>query len=325
MDDARFDGSLPHRLDGVRSALRRYGVELEVHGDLATLRVDDALLERRWRWVEQHAEPDQDGTDGDRWLLLADRIPPARAASARDRGDWYADTAGRAFVRARGVLVDIRDRSGPAARPRRPGAPRAALNPMSPKRAQVVCMMLEEPGLVSASIRTIAERSGVSVGIVQQVLADLGERRFLLHGRTALNRVAELLDQWTAAFASGLGAHLELGRFSGDAQHLGPWSTDGRAVYVSGEAASDELRGPDATFYVAQLDMSAVIASRWRPDGSNPNIVVRRQFWLDPRREAGVHDAPATLRLADLLITDDPRHRLASVPLREMILDRHAR
>ena len=318
------------RIDAVRAALGEQGIDLQLRGDVARLRIDGIDVERRWRWDPQDEDRrarEETRPDGG-WLLLADRVSPARAAVARARGDWFADSLGRAYVRAPGVVIDVRDRRGGVARPdgQKPTPERrtVAQNPMSPRRAQVVCCLLEEPALVSAGLRTIAAQSGVSVGIAQQVLNDLDARRFVLHGGTALNRVNELLDQWTAAFPTGLGPRLELGRFTGDAMQLGAWIAAGHVVYLSGEAASDDLQGTDATLYVATFDMKAAIASRWSPRGE-PNIIVRQQFWSDAGREPGVYDAPLPLRLADLLVTDDPRLRLAARPLREELLDRHRR
>jgi hypothetical protein len=312
------------RLSAVRAVLSAHDIGLEVEGDVAVLSINGARLTRPWRLTEPHAthgDPSQGG-----WFLLADRMSPARAAAARAHDNWYADPSGRIYVRAPGVLIDVHDRTVPSAR--RGGlsasGPAAVQNPMSPSRAQVVCLLLDDPGLVHASLRTIAERSGASLGVVQQVMSDLEARRFLRHGRERLNRVDELLDQWAGAFASSLGPKLELGRFTG-APRLDAWLTAGQPVYRSGEASSPELQGDDVTIYVDDLDMRAVLASLWSPGGDRPNIVVRRRFWSEPTRVPDVYEALLPLRLADLLVTDDPRHRAAARPLREEILERHTR
>ncbi|MFS0704711.1 type IV toxin-antitoxin system AbiEi family antitoxin [Cellulomonas sp. 179-A 9B4 NHS] len=313
------------RVSAIREALRARGIGLTLSGDTAVLDIDGMRVERPWQLTEAR-EPRGDLLQGG-WLLLADRMPPARAEAARARGDWYADRSGRAYVRAPGVLVDIGDQD--ARRPRRSNRSAASghhvvQNPMSPSRAQVVCLLLDDPRLASASLRTLAERSGVSVGIAQQVMSDLEARRFLRHGREGLNRVDELLDQWAGVFGNGLGPKLELGRFSGDPR-LDAWLSRGQSVYRSGEAASPELHGADVTIYVERLDLQAVMASRWNPSGDRLNIVVRRKFWGGSAPVPDLYDALLPLRLADLLITDDPRHRLAARPLREELLRRHAR
>lgn len=328
------------RLSAIRGVLRAHNIELELRDDVAILSVDGTRLERPWRLAGPR-DPDTDARQGGQ-LLLADRMPPARAAVARAHGDWYVDATGRIYVRAPGVLVDVHDSPALTARKvgRSPSSRRlleqdprndrfstsgpSSSNPMSPRRAQVVCLLLDEPRLTSASLRTLAERAGVSVGIAQQVMSDLETRRFLRHGREGLNRVDELLDQWAAAFGNGLGAKLELGRFSGD-PGLGAWLRAGQSVHRSGEAASPELQGGDVTIYVERLDMHAVVGSRWNPRGERPNIVVRQRFWSEPPRVPDIYEALLPLRLADLLVTDDPRHRVAARPLREEILERHAR
>lgn len=322
-DGERAD--VDERLSTIRAALRARGIELTLSGDIAILDIDGMRVERPWQLTEAQGQRD-DLPQGGR-LLLADRMPPARAEAARARGDWYADPSGRVYVRAPGVLVDVGDQD--ARRPRRSDRSAASgrhvvQNPMSPSRAQVVCLLLDDPRLASASLRTLAERSGVSVGIAQQVMSDLEARRFLRHGREGLNRVDELLDQWAGVFGNGLGPKLELGRFSGDPR-LDAWLSRGQSVYVSGEAASSELHGSDVTVYVERLDLHAVMASRWKPSGDRLNIVVRRKFWAGSPPVPDLYDALLPLRLADLLITDDPRHRLAARPLREELLRRHVR
>lgn len=322
-DSSHEDGHA--RLAAIRDVLRARGIGLELRGDIAVLSIDGMRLERPWRMTEPRG-PHDDPREGG-WLVLASRMSPARAAVARARGDWYADPSGRIYVRAPGVLIDVYDRSPRATQQVGRSVSRGRFvvqNPMSPSRAQVVCLLLDEPALLATSLRTLAARSGVSVGVVQQVMSDLESRRFLRHGGEKLNRVDELLDQWAGAFGNGLGPKLELGRFSGS-PGLGSWLDLGHPVYWSGEASSPELHGSDVTIYVEHLDMQAVMASRWNPRGDRANIVVRRQFWSEPPRPPDVYEALLPLRMADLLVTDEPRHRLAARPLREEILERHAR
>lgn len=319
----RDPAEVADRLAAIQALLQLHDVALTLEDDRAVLGVDGRRLERPWGLREP--EP-LDGPEQSGWFLLADSMTPARAAVARARGHWYADLTGRIYVRAPGVLIDVDDRrarlTGPDGRPAR-GRRGLVQNPMSPSRAQVVCVLLDDPRLVSGGLRALAERSGASLGVVQQVMSDLEARRFLRHGRSGLNRVDELIDQWAGAFGNGLGPRLELGRFSGDPA-LDAWVATGRSVYLSGEAASPEITGEDVTIYVEDLDVRAVLASRWSPGGDRPNIVVRRKFWATSPRVPGVHEALLPLRLADLLVTDDPRHRLAARPLREEILERHA-
>lgn len=323
--DLNLSDDLRVRLDAVSAAQRANGIDLAFQGDVATIATGGMSTELPWRWLDRATLARGQLNDGNLGLLnLADRFPPSAVAVARERGIWFADTTGLISVRAPGLVLEVRNRPS-AINDRTSILSHRALNPMSPSRAQVVCCLLAWPELVNLGLRTIATASGVSVGVAQQVMADLEARRFLLHGRARLNRVDELLDQWTSAFGVGLGKRLQLGTFAGNPTPAA-WLSIGNDVYISGETASDELQGTDLTMYVERLDRRAVIASRWTPSTDHPNITVRRKFWSE--LELGPGDgrilvAPLPLQLADLLVTDDPRHKLAAVRLREQVLDLH--
>lgn len=140
-------------------------------------------------------------------LVVGPRLHPSSAETLRARGLWYIDGAGNAYLRHQGgLLIDVRGRrSAVSAQPGTLGdglhsdGPR---NPFTPKRAQVVCVLLDAPQLVDAPLRAIAASAGVSVGMAKETMDTLRTTGFFEHlgSRRRLVRTDELLDLWAAAY-----------------------------------------------------------------------------------------------------------------------------
>jgi hypothetical protein len=331
-------------VEAVVRAVRKHGAELRLSPSTAEFTIDGVTLERPWvyrTWEARRADRAQRAFPEDTLafpedtLVLTDRMTKADAAEAKLRGVWFADAAGRMYVRAPGVLVDIGELVAARAPTDRPGkAARQATNLMSPGRAQVVFCLLAWPRMTQAPVRALARTAGVSVGLAQQVLTALAADKFLTMGNERLLRVDELLDQWTAAFGLGLARRLELGRFVGEPTAQA-WADAGHVVYLGGEAAvPDELRGGgELTLYVPVMDTRAVIAAGWRraDPQTAANIVVRKQFWTEPDLLEGletigeVRGAPLPLVYADLVASGEPRQREVARHLREQVVGLHSR
>lgn len=307
----------------VADRLRELGVRLS--GDEETVTIEVAgYHERRPLRVVPAGVPVTSAVERDMAgaVVLAERLPPRAAERLRRNGVWFADVAGNAYVAAPGVLIDVRGRTRIAERPARSGhaVPR---NLFSAQRARVIFVLLTWPETLRSPLRELAELAGVSPAMAYQTIRLLETQNYLIPKASRLNRRDELIDLWVGAFPMGLAPAIELGRFVGRPDPSA-WARDGAVAYVSGEAASDELVGPDLTLYVPSLDPRLIVQSRWRrPEPEEPaNIVLRSTFWREPldhpQREvdAALRLAPPILRCADLLASGDPRHRQVALALR---------
>jgi hypothetical protein len=140
-----------------------------------------------------------------------------------------------------------------------------------------------------------------------------------------------LLDRWAAAVPLGLGRSLELGRFTGDPdlESLAALNFD---VHVSGELASEGIRGDDLTLYLPTFMPELAARMRWRRAETRDaaNIILRRTFWTSPPRTWGkavpgrpaLSRAPELLVLADLIASHDPRQLEIAGALRRSFLER---
>ncbi|MHA7133608.1 type IV toxin-antitoxin system AbiEi family antitoxin [Oerskovia turbata] len=315
----------PDVADRIRRALSAHGVELHLDDTSATFEIDGRALRRSVMWLDNEASarpPRSSRQDLRDLIFLANRIRPSMARWIRERGGWFADGVGSAYVRAPGVVIDVDGRpltSGHTSA----SSGRRTRNLVSAGRAQVVFALLTWPELVERSMKEIGEASGVSSSLAHTAMSLLEQEHYLSASSRRLERRHELIDLWAAAYPFGLARSIELGRFVGDpTPHA--WADLGRRVYASGEYATERLSGPDLVLYAPALETRAIAQSRWRrPEPrEQANIIVRRAFWKDPDergREPGVDVAPRLLVYGDLLASNDPRQREVAAAMREAL------
>lgn len=248
-------------------------------------------------------------------LVIGDRIDRRNATALREAGIQFVDTRGNAFITFGNVLIEVQGRTGPA--PAEDAGPRQQTNLFSSRRSQVILALLTWPELSTAKVRAVAETAGVSTGQAHDALVRLEEGGFVTPVTRTLDRAAELLDYWTAAYPSGLGRRLELARYHGDPLKPVVRSDADQRIFLSSESAegTEIARPATLTIYLASLDPSLAVANRW---SSSPeriaNVFVRRKFWTSPAPDdgsgsAGPRNAPWPLVYADLMATGDARLR----------------
>lgn len=265
--------------------------------------------------------------NGHHQLIATRHVTPAVARALRDSGLWFLDDAGNCYISAPGLHVDIRGR-----RPRphesisqRKRTPRSLV---TPRRSQVICMLLAAPRLASAPLRSIAVHSGVSLGMAKSTVDALITVGFLSERgqHRTLHRSAELLDMWANSFPTGLGQDLMVMKARGAGLPLA--APDGYGLAVSGESAVPEyLRHADSlTVYLdpddhGRVPIPILRENKWRTDEQG-DVTIRRRFWnLTGKASTGVEKAPLPLIYVDLLSDGDARLQDIASLLRKQILD----
>ncbi|MFC8044221.1 type IV toxin-antitoxin system AbiEi family antitoxin [Nocardia sp. NPDC057353] len=248
-------------------------------------------------------------------LVTGPRISVRTADRLRGAGIDYADLAGNAHLARGPLLIDIQGRRPSTERNQRvPGE----ANLFSARRMQVIFALLAWPDLAGAPVRILAEVAGASIGLAQSTIGIMRNSGYLI-GRS-LHRRDELLDLWTGAYRTSLLPKLHLHSFAGDPTHrsLPP------GYLISGESAVTAIRNPQTlTLYVEDFDFAVGARSGWRRS-KEPNIDIRRKFWITPpgweqpdlSEFAGIA-APPLLVYADLLATQEPRQAEVAETLRK--------
>ncbi|WP_431233546.1 type IV toxin-antitoxin system AbiEi family antitoxin [Mycolicibacterium psychrotolerans] len=246
-------------------------------------------------------------------FIVGSRIHASSADTMRTRGIWFIDEVGNAYLRGHGLLIDVRGQRGHVSVPSGPRDKSSPANPFTPKRAQVVLILLDEPALADAPLREIAERSGVSLGMAKDAIDALEHIGFVeqLGSRRRLIRQGELLDLWASAYPAGLGRANRLAVVRGDVHE---WATPREVDFaVSGECAVPRLiRNPESlVLYVdggrdKRLLRDLMLMNHWHKD-PHGNIIVRDLFWRDLHPTGEPDTAPVPLVYADLLASRESR------------------
>jgi hypothetical protein len=254
-------------------------------------------------------------------LVIGPRIHESSAKTLRARGIWYLDEAGNAFMRHDGLLVDVRGRRGDTSSLQDDDVNVGPSNPFSPRRAQVVFVLLSRPELADAPLREIARHAGVSVGIAKETIDTLAAIGFMEQATAyrQLIRASELLDLWASTYSANLGRANKVFVGVGD---VSDWSVpDGTEFAVSGEqAAPGYIRhGETLVLYIRtekkpRTPTDLLIRNRWHRD-SRGNVTIRRLFWRD-LDSLGDNIAPPLLVYADLLAAHEPRQTQAAHEMR---------
>jgi hypothetical protein len=252
-------------------------------------------------------------------LIISDRIARRTATAFRDTGIQFVDTLGNAFITFGTVLVEVQGRTEPISQDpegsHRAARPQQPTNIFSPRRSQVILVLLTWPELSTARVREIADTAGVSVGQAHDAMTQLERAGFLLPDSRRVERAGELLDYWTAAYPTGLGRRLEIARYHGDPSKPIVRPRAEQPIYVSSESAegTDIARPTTITLYLDVLDPKLPIVNRWSssPDRA-PNVFVRHKFWVSPHAQeeessTKARNVPWPLVYADLLTTGDAR------------------
>lgn len=312
--------------------LADYGFDLAVAGEMegfAGEQVWDAALTRRddpsWRWDVAVVVLDPltiSSLRGARrlrsiprpYFLIGRRVTERSAAELRGLDVAFIDAGGNAFVRHDGVLLDVRGRAaGLQVTPSQ--ARRSGVNLFSTRRSQVLFALLSWPETWNLPRRTVARIAGVSVGLVSEVMDGLESSEVQPEDLGPGARVRDvLIDQWVAAFPTGLGALRRARTFL--ASNLEVRAVPGVEMYLGGESAAAWLRPEALSLWVRPWRPELALENRWR-SGSTSNVTVREVFWTAPRPTPGVRrNAPPLLVYAELVALDDSRSREAADRLR---------
>jgi hypothetical protein len=246
-------------------------------------------------------------------LLATAYITADLAKYCRDVLDLqFIDTAGNAYLHARGLYIYIRGEREPVfdttTTARRGGGTNTAL--------RVIFALLTKPELLNAPYREITAAAAVALGAVGWVFFDLQNRRLLAGkkgNRRLLNR-ERLLEEFATNYPIKLRPRLVAPlRFRGPTPEW--WQTavmDRHQAVWGGEVAGDRLtnnREPaHFTVYLPGDPAKFILENRLHADPAG-NIEFVRRFWqfdLDPPYPTDV--APPLLVYADLMATPDPRN-----------------
>ena len=257
-------------------------------------------------------------------LLVTDYINPSQATILKEHGIPFLDLAGNVYINQPPVYIEIQGK-----KPEKPHSKVALSKQLGkafqPKGMKVVFMLLTQPELANAPMRTIAKAAEVSLGTVKQVIDDLLYQGFIAHKgqrkKELVNRQG-LLDKWLNAYPIFVEAKLEKEIYTtNNLELLRNFEMGDLKALWGGEFAAEQydnyLNAKDYLIYVDQAHKNEILkAARLRKakpaeveDHTTTKVILVEPF-LDTEKVSGkrVGLAHPYLIYANLLASLDPRN-----------------
>lgn len=249
--------------------------------------------------------------DGD-VVAVQPYVNPRLAERYRERGQFYVDLVGNAWIWTDGchLLVDGRKPERSASRAPERGTLR------TPSELRIAFLLLGGLPVGRRTVRSLASAGGLSIGAAHAALTNLRRRGFVAEGFD-VRREQELLDLWLAGFGARLLPSLRSRVMRGVSPRelLGAVEREGLAVTPAGEAVAAMLHSERSVVLYGTPPWTDVVrAGRLRPDPEG-DITLREAFWA-PGVVLSATRGSAVLTCAELLASDDERLRDAGAQMR---------
>ena len=252
-------------------------------------------------------------------MLVAPYVTRELAERCRDLHLPFIDTAGNAYLEAKGLLVYVVGQARPTE------LHHHRFRALNAAGLQVMFALLCNPGLIRTNYRQIAARAGVALGTVGPVMKDLATRRLILllaGGNRKILDPERMLEEWVAHYPTTLRPKLNPRRFTADPDRLHKANFKTQNAWWGGEPAAEKLTGylkpAQFTIYTREPIAKLLAAHRMRAD-VNGNVEILEKFWNFTGDNELPDVVPPILAYADLLATHDGRNLEAA----RMIYEEH--
>ncbi|MGB2739803.1 MAG: type IV toxin-antitoxin system AbiEi family antitoxin [Cognaticolwellia sp.] len=254
-------------------------------------------------------------------IIVSDYINPNVAKVLKEKGCYFLDAAGNAYINKPPVYIDIQGRK--LSKPHKDILQiQQAGKAFQPKGMQVIFMLLTQQELVNKTFRSIADQAEVALGTVKQVIDDLSYQGFVLDkgikNKTLVNN-EKLLAKWLEAYPANIQAKQVLEIYTTSnlamltALELKPY----KALWggeVAGEQYTHYLTPKDLLIYVSAEHKNDLLkAGRLRKLNANEqpaHRVILAEPFLDITKLKGVKAGLVhpLLAYADLVASNEPRN-----------------
>lgn len=263
-------------------------------------------------------------------IIFSTTVISARTATRwRKLGFQYMDASGNAFINSQGCrIVSVGHQ---------PVAPRSATQVIAgktgksfqPSGLRVIFSLLNDEQLVSSSLRSISEKSGVSLGSTSAIYKDLVAHGYIRkQGKHAeIDNKQQLIERWAELYPYLIRNKKFIGHFTSD--DPGWWrNVEGLDCFqfggeIAAKKLSNYLNPKDGLVYLNEENKTDFIrAARLRKikDKENPDtrIDLYEAFW--PMEDAQII-APPLVIYSDLMETSDSRNRETASRIKDEFLD----
>jgi len=259
-------------------------------------------------------------------ILITNFVSPQQALQLRKLDIPFIDIAGNIFLKTTNTLIYVVGNKE---------IKRAQSNTIRAFRAkglQVIFALLCDPELIKAPYREIADKSGVALGTITNVIKDLKLLGFLYRSRKkglVLENTKKLITQWADAYPRELRPHLKSQRFKviepdwWQETNFSFWEKNN--LWLGGEPAAALLTKylqPELITLYGNPDIKTLAHSLSFERNSNGNIELMEPFWnfeITQTINLQYRLCPPLLVYADLLATGQARQ----LETAEYIMDKY--
>jgi len=233
-------------------------------------------------------------------LLITEYVSPQQGEMLRNKEIQYADAAGNMFIRYPGVAILISN----CAKPQRIEQQKCVGRAFSPAGLKLLFLLLTEPDALNWGYRNLVQYSGVSLGSVGYIMADLQKSGHLIDtdGKWIWKDRNKTIGKWCDYYRDKLLPGIKKRCYRGTV----PENYLEYPMLAGGESAAEQLHLLKSNRLLAYRtgNINLCIAqNRWKED-IDGNIEIRTPFWPECRTFDKI---PYLLIYADLLAEDDSR------------------
>ncbi|PQV50552.1 hypothetical protein CLV33_102416 [Jejuia pallidilutea] len=237
-------------------------------------------------------------------ILIAQYISKEAANQLKEREFNYVDIAGNAFVKKDDLVIYIEGQK------RRTATLTNQSRAFQEAGVKIIFHLLSESDNLQDSYRTIAQKVGVSLGSVSNVMAELEELNYLIKtkDKRVLKNKEELLERWLVEFNTVLKPRIIRSRMKFiDSDMAQNWrhkllNQTGGEILLGGEPAgailTDNLRPQEFTIY-SNLELPEIAKTLRLVPNKTGNVEVRQKFWQN--NNWNKNTVPALLIYTDLM------------------------
>ena len=241
-------------------------------------------------------------------IIATEYVNPRLADTLVERNIPFLDTAGNAYVNHDDTFVLVTGRKIPTER-MRAKAPTRAFRTAGLK---LILALLNDPDLLNATYRRIADVTGVALGTIANVFHDLERLGYVqtVGDRRRIRDFEGLVDKWADAYIERMRNRLVIGRYVGEADQPLTATDLEPDAWWGGEIAAAKMTGylkPETATIYARPPTGRVQAKfRLRRD-PHGTIELLEAFWQGNANRKWGDCAPPIVVYADLLAIGDDR------------------
>lgn len=237
-------------------------------------------------------------------LLITNFANPAMADQLKEHDINFIDLAGNAYINHFPAIIFVKGQKEKTQKVQN----RRGNDPFTKAGLKMIYALLEDPALINAPHRLIAERAAVALGTVGSIIQGLENQGHVIPmGRRGkkLAYTKDLLNRWCWAYPEKLKYKQLLGRFEGPPDFWRNLQVGDYNAQWGGEVAAYKhmkyLKPEEFIIYTDELVLANIVIQNRLKKAKDGNIFIFKKFWaqtVDYKEDNTVHPI---LVYADLL------------------------